>query len=247
MREHVVLPPPSLPPSLRDPAATASCRSAWLTDLPLVWLFPFPHNPHAADTGDSPDVLTASNRVCELFDEAFEAQRTYLIGLNNYRASLKDVAAREAEIRVIMRDRDIFVSRVGHSCASTAERRCVSEAKVANTRTEHPRQLVKLNGKKPPTSDSAFEAHSNKLEEARAELAACESTLKSEERALVGVKRRIFREALRMRMRAMAQLADTWRDTAERSIDILDGLEPDMNGSMSGWRLSLVRLKPVQR
>lgn len=163
----------------------------------------------AADTGDSPDVLTASNRVCELFDEAFEAQRTYLIGLNNYRASLKDVAAREAEIRVIMRDRDIFVSR-----------------------------LVKLNGKKPPTSDSAFEAHSNKLEEARAELAACESTLKSEERALVGVKRRIFREALRMRMRAMAQLADTWRDTAERSIDILDGLEPDMNGSMNDLHLA---------
>lgn len=96
-------------------------------------------------------------------------------------------------------------------------------------------QLVKLNNKKPPTSDSAFEAHTAKLEEARAELAACESTLKAEERALVGVKRRIFREALRMRMRAMAQLADTWRDTAERAIDILDSLEPDNNpnGSMS--------------
>lgn len=158
----------------------------------------------AADTGDSPDVLTASNRVCELFDEAFDAQKTYLIGLNNYRASLKDVAAREAEIRVIMRDRDIFVSR-----------------------------LVKLNSKKTPTSDKAFEEHSAKLEEARAELAACESTLKSEERALVGVKRRIFREALRMRIRAMAQLADAWKDTAERAIEILDSLDPD-NASMSG-------------
>lgn len=59
------------------------------------------------------DVLTASNRVCELFDETFDAQRTYLMALNNYRSSLKDVAAREAEIRVILRDRDIFVSRVG--------------------------------------------------------------------------------------------------------------------------------------
>jgi hypothetical protein len=49
------------------------------------------------------------------------------------------------------------------------------------------------------------------------------------------VKRRIFREALRMRMRAMAQLADTWRDTAERAIDILDSLDADNNpnGSMS--------------
>ena len=70
-----------------------------------------------ADTGDSPDVLTASNRVCELFDEAFDAQKTYLIGLNNYRASLKDVSAREGEIRVIMRDRDIFVSRVSAAAA----------------------------------------------------------------------------------------------------------------------------------
>ena len=61
-------------------------------------------------------MLTASNRVCELFDEAFDAQKTYLIGLNNYRASLKDVSAREAEIRVIMRDRDIFVSRVSAGC-----------------------------------------------------------------------------------------------------------------------------------
>lgn len=66
----------------------------------------------AADGGDSPDVLVISNRVCELFDEAFMAQKTYLISLNNYRSSLKDVAAREAEIRVILRDRDIFVSRV---------------------------------------------------------------------------------------------------------------------------------------
>ena len=94
-------------------------------------------------------------------------------------------------------------------------------------------KLVKLTGKKTPTSDKAFEEHSAKLEEARAELAACESTLKSEERALVGVKRRIFREALRMRIRAMAQLADAWKDSAERSIEILDSLDPD-NASMSG-------------
>lgn len=69
----------------------------------------------AADTGDSPDVLTVSNKVCELFDEAFDAQKTYLISLANYRSSLKDVAAREAEIRIILRDRDIFVSRVSRS------------------------------------------------------------------------------------------------------------------------------------
>lgn len=93
-------------------------------------------------------------------------------------------------------------------------------------------QLVKLNNKKIPTSDSAFEAHSNKLEDARAELAACESTLKAEERALVGVKRRIFREALRMRMRAMGQLADVWRDTADRAVELLDSLESD-NASLS--------------
>ena len=59
------------------------------------------------------DVLTVSNRVCELFDDAADAQKSYLISLMNYRSSLKDVAAREAEIRVILRDRDIFVSRVG--------------------------------------------------------------------------------------------------------------------------------------
>lgn len=41
-------------------------------------------------------------------------------------------------------------------------------------------------------------------------------------------------------MRAMAQLADTWRDTAERAIDILDSLEPDnnANGSMSEFLFS---------
>ena len=90
---------------------------------------------------------------------------------------------------------------------------------------------MKLNSKRTPTSESALESHNGKLEEARAELAACESTLKSEERALVGVKRRIFREALRMRMRAMAQLADVWRTTADRSIQILDSLEGGVDGS----------------
>lgn len=33
-----------------------------------------------------------------------------------------------------------------------------------------------------------------------------------------------------MRMRAMAQLADVWRDTADKSVQILDALEPDNGG-----------------
>lgn len=105
---------------------TASCENA--TNALNGWA--------AADTGDSrerigsipsipttspdldypatADVLTVSNRVCELFDDAADAQKTYLISLQNYRASLKDVAAREQEIRIILRDRDIFVSRVSY-------------------------------------------------------------------------------------------------------------------------------------
>ncbi|GAA95560.1 uncharacterized protein L969DRAFT_92691 [Mixia osmundae IAM 14324] len=148
-----------------------------------------------ADSGDSPDLMDVSMRVSTLLGNCAESQATYIHSLDAYRHSLKDVLAREEDIRTILRDREILVSR-----------------------------LIKL-GAKRPTSERDAEAHLRKTEDAKVELAACEMALKAEEWALDGVKRRIFRDALGMRMRSLGQLGITLTSNSVSAIEMLDQLD----------------------
>lgn len=137
-------------------------------------------------------------RISSLLTKCCDAQRLFLSSLSAYRTSLKDVLTRESDIRYILRDREILRSR-----------------------------LVKLSSKRPSGTDAAMDAHDRKMDEAQRELIACEDALRSEETALDGVKRRIFREALSMRMRSMAMLGTTWENAAKEAMERLDSLSSD--------------------
>lgn len=159
-----------------------------------------------------------SQRITQLLAACSDSQRSYLASLSAYRTSLKDVLEREANLRIVVRDREILVGR-----------------------------LIKLGNKKP--GDSAFESHANKLDEAQRELAACEGQcrsslqvireeteissesfagfLQNEESALSGVKRRIFREALSMRMRSMGELGKVMEQSANEATELLSQLGSD--------------------
>lgn len=137
-------------------------------------------------------------RVSALLTECADSQRTYLQALSSYRASLKDVLEREKEVRTILRDREILVTRV-----------------------------LRLSSKRPGHSEKAAEAYNVKIDEASKELGACEAALKAEEMALAGVKLRIFKEALGMRLRSQSDMGLLWHETANEAIGLLDRLRPE--------------------
>ncbi|GAA6043158.1 hypothetical protein JCM8097_004347 [Rhodosporidiobolus ruineniae] len=149
-----------------------------------------------ADSADTGDIMDAALRISTLLSTLTDSQRTYLHALTSYRASLKDVLARETALRTVVRDREILVNR-----------------------------LIKIGNKRPKgESERQVEEHVRKVEEAQRELRACETYLQEEELALAHAKRASFRIGLAQRMRAMAELARTMEHSANEAVSVLEGL-----------------------
>lgn len=145
-------------------------------------------------TSEAPDVADASGRLANLLSACADVQSTHVAAIEGYRAALKDVADREASIRTVFRDRDILVSRLIKASQKSAS----------------------ASSKKSP------EERAEKVAKAQRELAACEEVLTIEEAALVGVKRRTFKEALTMRMKTMGDAGAAMVDAAKEAIILLD-------------------------
>ncbi|KAJ1022564.1 hypothetical protein NDA16_003553 [Ustilago loliicola] len=154
-------------------------------------------------TSEAPDISKASQMLSEILASVADAQRTHVQALEGYRSALKDVLDREQSIRSVVRDRDILVGR-----------------------------LIKASKKKVSKKDSGL-SQGEKMEKVNAaqrELHACEQVLASEEAALVGVKRRTFKEALTMRMKTMGDVGAAMVDAAKEAILLLD--EFDTHGPL---------------
>ncbi|KAJ1036979.1 hypothetical protein NDA10_006162 [Ustilago hordei] len=154
-------------------------------------------------TSEAPDISKASQTLSEILASAADAQRTHVQALEGYRSALKDVLDREHSIRSVVRDRDILVGR-----------------------------LIKASKKKVSKKDSGLsqDEKMEKVNAAQRELHACEQVLASEEAALVGVKRRTFKEALTMRMKTMGDAGAAMVDAAKEAILLLD--EFDTHGPL---------------
>ena len=148
-------------------------------------------------TSEAPDVADTSARLASLLSACTDVQSTHVAAIEGYRAALKDVADRESSIRNVVRDRDILVSR-----------------------------LIKASNKNASTSSKKSpEERAEKVALAQRELQACEEVLASEEAALVGVKRRTFKEALTMRMKTMGDAGAAMVDAAKEAILLLDSFD----------------------
>lgn len=154
-------------------------------------------------TSEAPDISKASQTLSEILASVADAQRTHVQALEGYRSALKDVLDREQSIRSVVRDRDILVGR-----------------------------LIKASKKKVSKKDSGLsqEEKMEKVNAAQRELHACEQVLASEEAALVGVKRRTFKEALTMRMKTMGDAGAATVEAAKEAILLLD--EFDTHGPL---------------
>lgn len=146
-------------------------------------------------TSEAPDVTECSARLADLLSASADVQNTHVSAIEGYRAALKDVSDREASIRNVVRDRDILVGRL-----------IKASNKSASTKST----------KKSP------EERAEKVRIAQRELHACEDILTQEEAALVGVKRRTFKEALTMRMKTMGDAGAAMVDAAKEAILLLD-------------------------
>ncbi|SPO27591.1 uncharacterized protein UTRI_04377_B [Ustilago trichophora] len=154
-------------------------------------------------TSEAPDISKAAQNLSEILASVADAQRTHVQALEGYRSALKDVLDREQSIRSVVRDRDILVGR-----------------------------LIKASKKKVSKKDSGLsqDEKMEKVNAAQRELHACEQVLASEEAALVGVKRRTFKEALTMRMKTMGDAGAATVEAAKEAILLLD--EFDTHGPL---------------
>jgi hypothetical protein len=148
-------------------------------------------------TSEAPDVADASAHLGNLLAASAEVQSTHVSAIEGYRAALKDVADREASIRTVVRDRDILVGRLVKASQKSAS----------------------SSSKKTP------EERADKVAKAQRELLACEEVLLTEEAALVGVKRRTFKEALTMRMKTMGDAGAAMVDAAKEAILLLNDFD----------------------
>lgn len=146
-------------------------------------------------TSEAPDISKAAQNLSEILASVADAQRTHVQALEGYRSALKDVLDREQSIRSVVRDRDILVGR-----------------------------LIKASKKKVSKKDLGLsqDEKMEKVNAAQRELHACEQVLASEEAALVGVKRRTFKEALTMRMKTMGDAGAAMVEAAKEAILLLD-------------------------
>lgn len=154
-------------------------------------------------TSEAPDISRAAQALAEILASVADAARTHVQALEGYRSALKDVLDREQSIRSVVRDRDILVGR-----------------------------LIKASKKKISKKDSGLsqDEKMEKVNAAQRELHACEQVLASEEAALVGVKRRTFKEALTMRMKTMGDMGAATVEAAKEAILLLD--EFDTHGPL---------------
>ena len=156
---------------------------------------------HAWGISETPDLDHASDIVAQYLEKAANAQKTYAQSLDQYRESLKDMLNREQSIRSIVRDRDILMSRV-----------------------------IKLTQRKPTKRElmKGEEEHQMRMLDAQRELQACEQTLANETAALIGVKRRTFKEALTMRAKVLGDTGAIMMDNAREILVFLDTFDADI-------------------
>lgn len=84
-------------------------------------------------------------------------------------------------------------------------------------------RLIKASKKR--VKDNRIDAQAEKINEAQRELRACETVLAAEQAALVGVKRRTFKEALTMRAKTMGDVGNSMVEAAQEAILLLDGFD----------------------
>ncbi|KDN40536.1 hypothetical protein K437DRAFT_188888, partial [Tilletiaria anomala UBC 951] len=93
-------------------------------------------------------------------------------------------------------------------------------------------RLIKASKKK--VKDGREDTRAEKVHDAQRELQACEQILASEEAALIGVKRRTFKEALTMRMKTMGDVGNAMVEAAQEAILLLDEFDSNAMGPQSG-------------
>ncbi|WAQ84409.1 hypothetical protein PtA15_4A862 [Puccinia triticina] len=149
-----------------------------------------------ADSGDD-QTIHVLNQISQVLTHAAKAQTHYALALADYRASLKEIVLRDANLRLIKRQRESLLKRV-----------------------------LKLNKQAALTSPANSLRLQIKIDDAKREVSICQRTLKAASDALFNAKQLALGEALRLKLARFEQLGEAIKLNASQAIQLLTQLDP---------------------
>ncbi|KDQ12630.1 hypothetical protein BOTBODRAFT_413835 [Botryobasidium botryosum FD-172 SS1] len=166
-------------------------------------------------SASSPSMGNIIISIAGLFAAADDALKKYVASVEAWREELKEIKELEDELGVVLRDREILVTR-----------------------------LVKVTKQKPPTAPPPSTGYSRfgggqpetKLSLAQAELQACEAHLAGMESELEVRRRRALRNGLEARCKALVDCGWVWGEKGKDGLRKLHsiGVENGSNGTVEG-------------
>ncbi|KAH0580775.1 hypothetical protein J132_04238 [Termitomyces sp. J132] len=166
----------------------------------------------------TPPLSNALLQVSVALGGADEALARYADAVEECREQLRRINELEDDVGIVVRDRDILVTRLIKASKSHK-----------NTKSSH-RDSLQLDSASTLSLSSGFSASSpSKLTAAQAELQACEATLAQKERALQLGRVEAIREGLGLRCRVLMECGWVWAEVGKQALTALQVLQDARN------------------
>ncbi|KAH8985265.1 hypothetical protein EDB86DRAFT_2959934 [Lactarius hatsudake] len=169
-------------------------------------------------------VARALIAVAGSFAGADDALRRYAASVETWHAELRALKDLEEEVKNVMRDREILVTRLIKVSKNQKPTRDSFIGNLGSATSDA--SLTSLNSFTPAVVSSS------KLASAQAELQACESHLASKEKELDQLRASTVRRGLEARCKAMVECGWNWGEMGKEGLRALEGMEnPPENGN----------------
>ncbi|CAE6356323.1 unnamed protein product [Rhizoctonia solani] len=179
----------------------------------------------------SPPVAQALRGCIQAFATADEGLRGYAAALEGWKEELKEVKRVEDELKSVVKDKDILVSRLIKASKQKIPTSSIQAGPAPIPHGSSPSSSsFSLPTSQPysytPTPHATQHINS-KLAQAQRELQACETHLAGKEAELAEVRRSAIAEGMARRCRAMADAGHVWRERGEMGLSVLGGLSDE--------------------
>ncbi|KAI9439220.1 hypothetical protein H4582DRAFT_2142690 [Lactarius indigo] len=162
-------------------------------------------------------VARALIAVAGSFAGADDALRRYAASVDTWHAELRTLKDLEEDVKNVMRDREILVTRLIKLSKNQKPTRDSFIGNLGSATSDA--SLTSLNSFTPAVVSSS------KLSSAQAELQACESHLASKEKELDQLRASTVRRGLESRCKAMVECGWNWGEMGKEGLRALEGME----------------------
>ncbi|KDQ52489.1 hypothetical protein JAAARDRAFT_477170 [Jaapia argillacea MUCL 33604] len=172
-------------------------------------------------SASSQDLARVIVNVAACLSGADDALADYAGAVDEWRDGLARIKSAEEELGLILRDREIFVTRLlKASKPQKANRDSLINLGLSNIRASLSETSLSSPSHHPASSPSSS-TQLTKLATAQAELQACEGHLARKELELEHLRSSIVRQGLEGRLRALIRCAEIWRVVGGEGLGVL--------------------------